>query len=157
MRHWFTFYRWRQHQWQMYALIAIAWASGWQIHNAPGWSQTALSWANLAGALVCLFALHLRDTEDSRAVERWGTIMLVWSISAYLALALQHEGWWGLIDQPNFGIVLPGAIILASVHRFIHTIVARRVERRKSRTQHEACEIVKDLGIDPHEGYGKLA
>ena len=152
MRRWLTLTRWRAHQWQIYALFAIAWASGWQIHNAPGLSQTALSWTNMTGALVILFALHLRDTEDSRAVERWGTVMLVWSLSAYLTLALQGDGWWGLIDQPNLGIVLPGAVVLASVHRFVHTLVARRQERRKAQEKHEACEIVKDLGIDPAEG-----
>lgn len=149
---WFTFYRWRQHQWQMYALLAIAWGSAWQIHDAAHMSQTALSWANLVGALGCLFALHLRDTEDSRAIERWCSIMLVWSMCAYLALALTYEGWIGLVKQPNFGILLSEAVVLASVHRFIHTLVARRQERRQAREKHQACEIIKDLGINPQEG-----
>lgn len=152
MTRWFTLWRWRQHQWQMYALLAISWGSGWQIHDAMHLSQTALSWANLAGALACLFALHLRDTEDSRAIERWATIMLVWSMSAYLGLALSYEGWIGLIRQPNFGILLSEAVVLASVHRFVHTLVARRIERRRAQEKHEACKIVKDLGIDPQEG-----
>lgn len=146
-RKWFTLYRWRTHQWQMYALMAIIWGSGWQIHDAVDMTHTGLSWANLAGGLVMLIGLHLCDKEDSRSMERWGSVMLLWSMSAYLALALRFDGWMGLFHQANFGVLLGEAVVVATLHRFIYTIMATRVDKRKAKEVHEASLILDDLGL----------
>jgi hypothetical protein len=131
----FTLRRWSTNQWQMYLLGFAAWASVWQIIDAPDAGSTGIAIANLVGCLVALLALHLRDSHLMRSVERWAYVMLIWSMSCYLSLALQYEGLDGLWRQPNLGVVAAEAIICAALHRTIYTLVIGRIRRRKIRRE----------------------
>lgn len=135
MRNWFTFHRWSYSPWQMYSLVAIFWASMWQVLDATDASHVAVPVANLAGSVLALGAMHIRDVETARAVERWAYVMLVWSLSCYLALALHYEGIRGLWHQPNLGITLTMGVCLAAVHRFFYGLITKRVHQRRVRVE----------------------
>lgn len=145
MKNPFTAHRWNTSAWQMYLLLGIAWASIWQIHDNMAPPRFGISIANLAGALVALIGMHLSDVDTARSVERWGYVMLIWSMSCYLALALRFEGFWGLVHQPNLGIVLTEAVVLAAVHRFIYGLVAKRERKRKAEATIELHEEAKAI------------
>lgn len=131
----FTLRNWSTHAWQMYPLAFIAWASIWQLIDATELGRAGVSVANLVGINITMVGLHLRNRPLGHAIERWGYVCLIWSLSCYLALALHHDGWWGLVHQTNFGVVLPMAVIFAAFHRMVWTALAPRLKRRKIHNQ----------------------
>lgn len=133
----FTARRVLQYPWQLWQIVAIGYGSAWQIHDATMLAQRWVSFANLAGVLVALLSMIITDRETSRSVERWAYVMLIWSMSVYLSLALAQEGLWGLVNQPNFGVLLSGAVILAAIHRIVWTIWARRSRRKHVKVVNE--------------------
>lgn len=137
----FTARRVLQYPWQLWQIVAIGYGSCWQIHDSTMLAQRWVSFANLAGAVVALLSMLIADRETSRAVERWAYVMLIWSMSVYLSLALAQEGLWGLVNQPNFGVLLSGAVILAATHRIVWTIWTRRRQRKH-------VQVVNDIVTD---------
>lgn len=115
----FTTYRLRNKPWQLWPLVLIAYTSAWQIVNQTDPAKWGISMANIAGASIALISMTLRDKGDSRVVERWAYLILIWGMSCYLALAMRFDGWWGLVHQPNFGVGLSEAVVLAAVHRVV--------------------------------------
>lgn len=147
----FTMRRWATNQWQMYLLFFAAWASMWQIITTIDPGRIGIAITNLVGCTIALMALHLKNKDTMRAVERWAYVMLVWSMSCYLALALQYEGPSGLWRQPNLGVVAAEAIICAALHRTLYTIICGQVKKRRIKKEAAAllagCTTeVEDLG-----------
>lgn len=127
----FTLKRWKFQQWQMFLLLGLAWCSIWQIVDNHSPERWGIAVANLGGSSIALLALHLRDHDLSRAIERWAYLALIWAVSCYLSLALQGN-WWALVlHQPNLGVVAAEAIVLACIFRTIYTVVCKRVHERK--------------------------
>jgi hypothetical protein len=139
----FTLRRWRFQQWQMYLLLGVFYASIWQIVDNHAPERWGIALANLGGSGIALLALHLKDKELSRIIERWAYIALVWSMSCYLALALEDQGWRGVVHQPNLGVVAAEAIILAALHRTLYTLVCKRVYRYKVKVR--AARLLAEL------------
>lgn len=133
----FTIRRVLTYPWQFWQIWMIGVGSAWQIYDSTMMAKTGASIANLVGALVALFSMVIRNKDTSRAVERWAYIMLIWSMSTYLNFALKQEGWWGLVNQPNFGVLLSEAVILAALQRTIYTIWCGRLKKRKIKREAE--------------------
>lgn len=136
-----------QYPWQFWQIFMIGVGSAWQIYDSSVMAQMGASIANLAGAIVCLVSMVIRDRDHSRSVERWGYFMLLWSMGLYLSLALQEDGWWGLVNQPNFGVLLTEAVLLAALHRMIWVLYTTRANRKAvKRCNGLIDQALKDFG-----------
>jgi hypothetical protein len=139
----FTLQRWNTDPWQMYPLALLVWASFWQIRqgwlDGDTWGKTIMlvSVANMVGAGIALFGLHLRFIRASLRMEVCGYISLVWSLFCYLGYA-SGGSWAGLFVTTSLGIVLTEAVLLSALHRLLWIalaprIIRWRVERRARR------------------------
>jgi hypothetical protein len=140
-----TFHRWNSNPWKLYELVGIAWASAWQIVDAPTPERAWLAIANLVGSSIIFVALHIRDRTTSRNVERWAYLALIYSMGVYLSLALHYEGWIGLVHQTNLGVMLVAAIIMGSFHRSMWLTFGRWHIRRKAAQEDELIADAKAI------------
>ena len=77
--------------------------------------------ANLFGALVIMFGLHMRDKEQGLNYELAGSVSMVLTLGWYCANVLHHQPLAGT----TLGFSMPEAFVFATLHRGIQILTLK--------------------------------
>lgn len=140
----FTLHRWALNPFQMYGitfLLATAIAQI-QLGASPTSVQAeldrhtmlTLAIANVVGATIALYGLHLRDLEGALWVEFCGYLVLVFVLFVYILLVTQSV----INPSASYGYALAEAFVWASLHRSVQILLYKRAKRKKDKLSFEA-------------------
>lgn len=140
----FTLHRWALNPFQMYDITFLLAAAIAQIQlgasptsvQADLDRQTllALAVANVFGATIALYGLHLKDLEGALWVEFCGYVILVFVLGVYVWLVIQSV----INPSASYGYALAEAFVWAALHRSVQILLYKRAKRKKDKLSVEA-------------------
>jgi hypothetical protein len=146
----FSIQRWMLNPFQMYDIVMLLAVAITQVlaGASPGSVQkdldyqtlAALAICNIAGSLIALFGLHLRELESALWIELCGYLALIFVMIVYLSLLFTNQ----LNATATYGFGFGEAFVFAAIQRSVQIALYKRARGRHFRLAQQEVDLLRN-------------